>query len=584
LYGLEQPDEGVIKINGEPVALRSAHDAIDLGVGMVHQHFQLVPRLSVAENVILGRGGSGLRHLGDIAAKAEQVSEFSRRHGLPVDGAARVAELSIGEQQRVEILRALYRGARILILDEPTATLTPAEVANLIEKLKAMAAEGTSIVMITHHLDEVITAADRITVLRNGANAATVPARSSSPRELARLMVGRDVAILAGASHRPSRAETTGPGTTGPVVLTLEGLCSHDAGRAHRPDAAERSFADVDLRVRAGGIVSVAGGEGNGQSELEEALTGLRRPAQGRVLLDGDDITGAPPARLLDAGVAVVPSDRYRRGLIRELTVAQNLVCDRIDRPPYGSALRLNPKAIEANGARLIAEFSVAACEPSTPAGRLSGGSAQKVVLARALGEGEDGESSAYSGGPRLLIAAQPTRGLDIGAIEFVWELLRARRDEGLAILLITTDLDEAIALSDRCFVIYRGRLTAVDVDRERIGLAMGGAGAMSAPTPKGADRDDSRARDAEAAVERFAAADGDALEVWYRSDGPQRAAWSLALAERAALMPTVGSDWHGLHPGEVEPGAVDQPENGAQAFIAACTAACSAARIRAHP
>ncbi len=491
LYGLEQPDEGVIKINSEPAALRSAHDAIDRGVGMVHQHFQLVPRLSVAENVILGRGGSGLRHLGDIAATAEEVSEFSRRHGLPVDGAARVAELSVGEQQRVEILRALYRGARILILDEPTATLTPAEVANLIEKLKAMAVEGTSIVMITHHLDEVITAADRITVLRNGAKVATVPARASSPRELARLMVGRDVDILADATHRPSRARTTGPATTGSVVLTIERLCSHQVGHAQRPDAAARSFTDVDLRVRAGEIVSIAGVEGNGQSELEEALTGLRRPAEGRVLLEGDNITGAPPARLLDAGVAVVPSDRYRRGLIRELTVAQNLVCDRIDRPPYGSTLRLNPKAIEANGARLIAEFSVAACEPSTPAGRLSGGNAQKVVLARALGKGKDGKSNAYSdgGSPRLLIAAQPTRGLDVGAIEFVWELLRARRDEGLAVLLITTDLDEAIALSDRCFVIYRGRVTAVDVDRERIGLAMGGAGAVSAPSapaPKG--------------------------------------------------------------------------------------------------
>lgn len=542
LYGLERPDAGVIEIDGEPVRLRSAQDAIGLGIGMVHQHFQLVPRLTVTENVILGastrrRGknpvaaaddrrldktatpasrsegrsgaapaaddrqrnkttpaaGDGRRvRLPDLGAAAAEIEELGGRYGLPVSGAALVADLSVGEQQRVEILRALYRGARVLILDEPTATLSPAEIDQLIGKLRGMADDGAAIVMITHHLDEVMAAADRITVLRAGANVATVPAGDTSPLELARMMVGREVAMLSevGEASRPGEAgeidEARGSRNGRSVVLAVEGLASADAhqgsnsrfgsGRdgvgqplasatAHL-SGASRAFSGVDLEVRASEIVTIAGVEGNGQAELEEALCGLRRPASGRIKLDGTDITGAAPRKLLDSGVGFIPSDRYRRGLVRGLSVAENLVCDRIDRPPYGRRFRIHPAAVAARGAELVERFQIAARSPAADASTLSGGNAQKVVLARALRTDL-----------RLLIAAQPTRGLDVGAIEMVWDHLRAQRDAGVAILLITTDLTEVMALSDRCCVIYRGQLTETPLDREAIGMAMGGAG-----------------------------------------------------------------------------------------------------------
>ena len=532
LYGLERPDAGVIEIDGKPVRLRSAQDAIGLGIGMVHQHFQLVPRLTVTENVILGAGSQrrnkntipaadnqrldktatpagiskgrsgaapaadeqrrnkttpadddGRRvRLPDLGAAAAEIEELGGRYGLPVSGAALVADLSVGEQQRVEILRALYRGARVLILDEPTATLSPVEIDQLIGKLRGMADDGAAIVMITHHLDEVMAAADRITVLRAGANVATVPAGDTSPLELARMMVGREVAML---SEVGEAGEARGSRNGRSVVLAVEGLASaatHQGsnsrfgsgrGGVDQPLASadahlsgdSRAFSGVDLEVRANEIVTIAGVEGNGQAELEEALCGLRRPASGRIKLNGADITGAAPRKLLDSGVGFIPSDRYRRGLVRGLSVAENLVCDRIDRPPYGRRFRIYPSAVAARGAELVDQFQIAARSPAADAATLSGGNAQKVVLARAL-----------RADLRLLIAAQPTRGLDVGAIEMVWDHLRAQRDAGVAILLITTDLTEVMALSDRCCVIYRGRLTETPLDREAIGMAMGGA------------------------------------------------------------------------------------------------------------
>ena len=495
LYGLERPDAGVIEIDGGPVRLRSAQDAIGLGIGMVHQHFQLVPRLTVTENVILGAGsqrrnqtipapddGQGDKttpttdhqrrvRLPDMGAAAAEIEELGGRYGLPVSGAALVSDLSVGEQQRVEILRALYRGARVLILDEPTATLSPAEIDQLIGKLRGMADDGAAIVMITHHLDEVMAAADRITVLRAGANVATVPAGDTSPLELARMMVGREVAMLSevGEAGEASKAseidEARGSRDGRSVVLAVEGLASTAAHQG----GASRAFSDVNLEVRAGEIVTIAGVEGNGQAELEEALCGLRRPVSGRIKLDGADVTGAAPRKLLDSGVGFIPSDRYRRGLVRGLSVAENLVCDRIDRPPYGRRFRIYPAAVAARGSELVKRFQIAARSPAADASTLSGGNAQKVVLARVL-----------RADLRLLIAAQPTRGLDVGAIEMVWEHLRAQRDAGVAILLITTDLTEVMALSDRCCVIYRGRLTETPLDREAIGMAMGGAGARA--------------------------------------------------------------------------------------------------------
>ena len=471
LYGLERPDEGTIEIDGEPVHLRSAHDAIEAGIGMVHQHFQLVPRLSVAENVILGASEGRRVRLPDLAEVASAVEDLGERYGLPVSAASLVGDLSVGEQQRVEILRALYRGARILILDEPTATLSPVEIDHLIAQLQAMAAAGTAIVMITHHLDEVMTAADRITVLRAGANVATVPAEVTSPLELARLMVGREVTMLSEVGEVEEADARAGSAPAGPTVLTLEDLSSTAVAGTSGEQA--RDFFDVSLEVRASEIVTIAGVEGNGQAELEAVLCGLSQPASGRIRLGQADTTDATPRQLLDAGVGMIPSDRYRRGLIRGLSVAENLVYDRIDRAPYGRRLWIDPRAVAARGADLVGRFSIAVRSPSTAASTLSGGNAQKVVLARALGTDL-----------RLLIAAQPTRGLDVGAIEFVWNQIRNQRDAGVAVLLITTDLNEVTALSDRCFVIYRGRLVETPLDREAIGMAMGGAGSRAERAP----------------------------------------------------------------------------------------------------
>ena len=467
LYGLERPDEGTIEIDGEPVRLGSAHDAIKAGIGMVHQHFQLVPRLSVAENVILGAGEGRRIRLPDLAEVASAIEDLGERYGLPVSAASLVGDLSVGEQQRVEILRALYRGARILILDEPTATLSPVEIDHLIEQLQAMASAGTAIVMITHHLDEVMTAADRITVLRAGANVATLPAEATSPLELARLMVGREVTMLSEVGEVEEADARAASGSAGPAVLTLEDLSSTSLGGTSGEHAGD--FVDVSLEVRASEIVAIAGVEGNGQAELEAVLCGLSQPASGRMRLGQADVTDAAPRQLLDAGVGIIPSDRYRRGLIRGLSVAENLVYDRIDRAPYGRRLWIDPRAVAARGADLVRRFSIAVRSPSAAASTLSGGNAQKVVLARALGTDL-----------QLLIAAQPTRGLDVGAIEFVWNQIRDQRDTGVAVLLITTDLNEVTALSDRCFVIYRGRLVETPLDREAIGMAMGGAGSRA--------------------------------------------------------------------------------------------------------
>jgi general nucleoside transport system ATP-binding protein len=465
LYGLERPDVGVIEIDGRPVEFRTPHDAIELGIGMVHQHFKLVPRLTVAENVILGGGEPRSVRLPDLGAVGEAVETLGEKYGLPISGGALVSELSVGEQQRVEIIRALYRGARILILDEPTATLTPIEADQLMEKLRRLAADGTAIVMITHHLDEVMASADRITVLRHGQFVGTAVPASTTQLDLARLMVGRDVQML---SEVAEGIDTPLEGThaVGQPVLTITALHSSAAGRSGEGSSPARTFTDVNLVVREGEIVTIAGVEGNGQAELEDALLGLHHPASGTICLGDEDVTRAGARTLFEAGVGFIHSDRYRRGMIRELSIGHNLVYDRIDRPPFGNRFSLHPKAILRHGAELVQRYGIAAPSPLTLAGALSGGNAQKVVLARAL----DSDL-------RLLVAAQPTRGLDVGAIEFVWELLREERRKGLAILLITTDLNEVMALSDRCFVIYRGRLVETELQREKIGLAMGGAG-----------------------------------------------------------------------------------------------------------
>jgi general nucleoside transport system ATP-binding protein len=467
LYGLIPPDEGTISVRGQPARIRSSQDAIALGIGMVHQHFMLVPTLTVAENMILGEKGSLALTKADLRAVKDRVDELGGRYGLSVPAGAYVWQLSVGEQQRVEILRALYRNARILILDEPTATLAPNEVEQVLDKLQAMARGGASIVIITHHLDEVMACADRITVLRKGRHVATVLPAETSTEELARLMVGRDVSL---ARFVVEQAEGRIPLEEGEPTRATDGRRSilEAQGLSAVSDRGTEAIRDVSFEVAEGEIVAIAGVEGNGQSELEEVLCGLRPPAHGAIRLQGRDVTGAKPSALLRWGMGFIPSDRYRRGLIRQLSVAENLVLDRIDRRPFGSRLLIRPKAILANAQRLIRDFAITVSRPSQPAGKLSGGNTQRVVLARV-----------FTGTPRLLLAAQPTRGLDVGAIEFVWEQLRARRESGVGILLISTDLEEVMALADRCHVMYKGQLvrswTRSDLDREAVGLAMGG-------------------------------------------------------------------------------------------------------------
>jgi simple sugar transport system ATP-binding protein len=468
LYGLFPPDAGAIAVDGREVSFRSPQEAIAARIGMVHQHFKLVPTLSVAENMVLGERGGPLLRKRQLASVSARVRELADRYGLAVEPEARVWQLSVGEQQRVEILRALYRDARILILDEPTATLTPLETERLFPKLRALAAEGAAIVFITHHLEDVIEWADRITVLRRGKQVGTLRPQESSAEELARMMVGRDVRLMRVVAGDTPVAAPAREAPAAAPMLTVDGLEAQ--GDRGAPALHGLSFA-----VAPGEILAIAGVEGNGQPELEEALFGLRTPEAGRVGLDGREVTRAEPAERMRIGLGLVPSDRYRRGLIRELSVAENLALDRFGAPPFGTELRLDRRAIARQAVELIERFSIRVSSPNQLAGTLSGGNAQRLVLARTL-----------SRELRCLVAAQPTRGLDVGAIEFVWEQLAAARDRGVAILLISTDLDEVMSMADRCCVIYRGRLVAEwareELDREKVGLAMGGASNGAAP------------------------------------------------------------------------------------------------------
>ena len=466
LYGLEDLDEGKILINGDQVKFRSPQDAVAHGIGMVHQHFKLVPRLTVVENVILGDRGSGTFRLPDLGAAATALEELAERYGLAVSAHDPVGDLSVGEQQRVEILRSLYFGATTLILDEPTASLTPLEVDQMLEKLRDLSEEGTSIVVITHHLDEAIESADRVTILRGGVNVGTMLAAETTPLELARLMVGREVRIL--TQHTSIRREPSNPvheQKESPVLRLSDVRVTPESLAVQKEGGFNRGLFGVDLEVYPGEIVTVAGVEGNGQAELENVLIGFTRPSQGSFLVDGEDCLGSRTSDLLHSGIGYIPSDRYRRGLIGGLSVAVNVVYDQIGEPPLGSAFRINPKEIMKRGEAAVEEFSIATQSAGDSAGTLSGGNAQRVVIARA-----------FAREPRLLVAAQPTRGLDVGAIEFIWDLLNEKRSRGLATLLITTDLDEVMSLSDRVYVIYRGRLSETPLDRDLIGLAMGGA------------------------------------------------------------------------------------------------------------
>lgn len=450
LYGLYRPDEGNILLNGETAPIESPMDAIRQGIGMIHQHFMLVPTLSVAENVALGLASSRGPLL-DLDVVTERLHNLSSAYGLRVDPTALVWQLAVGEQQRVEILKALYRGADLLILDEPTAVLTPQEVNDLFNTLRRMANEGHTLIFISHKLHEVLSISDRVTVLRDGRVVKTLPTAETSRDELARLMVGRDVLMCV---DRP-------PVELGQVRLSLEGVSADG-------DRGVPALRDVSLKVVAGEILGIAGVSGNGQRELAQVAAGLRPVTQGRVVIDGEDVTGWPPSRLLKHGLSYVPEERMRDGAIREFTVAENLILRGHDERPYASGIFMNFGKIASGSDDLIRGFDIKTPSRDTPLRSLSGGNIQKTIMAREL-----------SRQPSVLVAAQPTRGVDIGATEYIHQLLIAQRAKGTATILISEDLDEIQNLSDRIAVMYEGRIMGVvkcgDATVEQLGLMMAG-------------------------------------------------------------------------------------------------------------
>jgi general nucleoside transport system ATP-binding protein len=451
VYGLTRADQGEIIFDGRPVQVSDPIDAIRLGIGMVHQQFMLIPPLTVAENVVLGHE-TARRGMIDVQQARRDVAELARRHGLEVDAGARVADLSVGLQQRVEILKALYRGARLLILDEPTAVLTPPEAERLFEVVHQLTASGSAVIFITHKLAEVMAVADRITVMRRGKVVATTTPAASSTSELARLMVGRPVLL---------RVEK-GPAHPGDPVLRVADLTVED-------DRHHVAVDGVNLEVRSGEIVGVAGVEGNGQDQLVESIIGLRHARQGRILLGDRDITHDTTRRVLLSGVGHIPADRHSMGVIADLNVADNLILSRYDRPPFVRGIVRQIAAVIEHARRVIRAFDIRSESPEQRLGSLSGGNQQKVVVAREL-----------DGDPRVLVASQPTRGVDVGSIEFIHQQLVSRRDAGMGVLLVSSELDEIMSLSDRVAVMYRGRLVAVlegdQIESERIGLLMAGA------------------------------------------------------------------------------------------------------------
>jgi ABC-type uncharacterized transport system ATPase subunit len=452
LYGLYTPDEGQILLEGRPIELGSTKAAIEHGIGMVHQHFMLIPVMSVAENIVLAIEPRTNAVLLDYDAARKRVRELSGRYGLAVNPDARVDRITVGQQQRVEILKALYRGAEILILDEPTAVLTPQEASELFEILRSLKAQGKSIIFISHKLNEVLEIADRITTLRRGVAVGTVPAAGATEEGLAKMMVGREVLLRVDKK----------PPQPGEPLLHVENLSVID-------DRGLEAVRDVSFEVRGGEIVGIAGVDANGQSELIDAIAGLRHAKSGRIVVDGKDLTHAHAKQALDAGIGHIPEDRHRRGLVLPFTLAENLALSSYRKPPNSRWSLLNLRGIYSRARRLLKEFDVRGGGPSTPAFALSGGNQQKVVLAREI-----------DGNPKVLIAAQPTRGLDVGAIEFVHRRLVEQRDAGRAVLLVSLELEEILSLSDRILVIYEGRIVGEfppTTTEEELGFAMTGGG-----------------------------------------------------------------------------------------------------------
>jgi general nucleoside transport system ATP-binding protein len=456
LYGLYHQDEGEILVNGTPIRASSPHESIQRGIGMVHQHFQLVPVMSVAENVILGNEVSRGAFL-DIRRASKQISQISRQYGLEVDPEALIADLPVGAQQRVEIIKALYRNADILILDEPTAVLTPQEADDLVRIMRTLVAQGKSIIFITHKLREVLEIADRIMVLRSGRVVGEAIPQGASEGSLASMMVGRDVILTVDkAAAHPQQ-----------VVLDVRGLYVRD-------DRQLMAVAGVDLEVRAGEILGIAGVQGNGQTELVAAITGMRRAEAGAVTIAGQPTTGAGPRPISELGVAHIPEDRQRDGLVPSYQLTDNAVLERYYREPFAHGIIRDEQQIADHCARLVKEFDVRTPSINVAASTLSGGNQQKLIVARE-----------FTQPLKLLVAAQPTRGIDVGSIEFIHQQIVRKRDEGVAVLVVSAELDEILALSDRIAVMYHGTIVATvqngALTREELGLLMAGASLQEA-------------------------------------------------------------------------------------------------------
>jgi simple sugar transport system ATP-binding protein len=451
LYGLYRHDEGDIILNGKAVSFSSAKDAIRAGIGMVHQHFMLIPVMTAAENMVLGAEPTEAHVVLDYRDARRRVEEIARTFGFRIDPDQLIRDMSVGQQQRVEILKALYRRADVLILDEPTAVLTPQEAKELFGILRLLTREGMSVIFISHKLNEVLEIADRITVLRRGKMIGTVPAEGATERQLATMMVGREVVL---------RVEK-GSSKPGEPLLRVQDLHVSD-------NRGVEKVRGVSFEVKAGEIVGIAGVDGNGQTELIEALTALTHIGSGSVSVAGRSLsTHAVPRDALEAGLGHIPEDRHRHGLVLDFTLAENLVLHDYEKPPNANHGWLHPQRFVRAARALLQQFDVRGGGPNTRAAALSGGNQQKVVLAREIGRD-----------PRVLLAAQPTRGLDVGAIEFVHRRLVEERDLGVAILLVSLELDEILSLSDRILVMYEGEIVGEykpDVSEETLGIAMTG-------------------------------------------------------------------------------------------------------------
>ncbi|MBB5354821.1 simple sugar transport system ATP-binding protein [Anoxybacillus mongoliensis] len=451
LFGLYQPDGGEIRVKGKKVNIANPNVANDLGIGMVHQHFMLVDTFTVTENIILGseptKGGQI-----DIEKAEKEVRELSERYGLAVDPKAKIADISVGMQQRVEILKTLYRGADILIFDEPTAVLTPQEIQELIQIMKALVREGKSIILITHKLKEIMEVCDRVTVIRRGKGIGTLNVSETNPNELASLMVGREV-------HFKTEKQ---PPKVGKPVLEIENLVVKDARGITAVD-------HLNLTVHAGEIVGIAGVDGNGQTELIEAITGLIKSESGSIRLNGKEIRNLTPRQITETGVGHIPQDRHKHGLVLDFPIGENMVLQTYYKEPYSKRGILNFKAIYDKARQLIREFDVRTPDEYTKARALSGGNQQKAIIGREVDRDPD-----------LLIAAQPTRGLDVGAIEFIHKRLIEQRDKGKAVLLVSFELDEIMNVSDRIAVIYEGKIVAIvdpkETTEQELGLLMAGS------------------------------------------------------------------------------------------------------------